>query len=56
MTTRDEAKRLLSRLNDDDIVEIDSQGRIHAPGTSPLLPQGKPIAGISDAKGEYAWT
>jgi hypothetical protein len=53
MTTRDEAERLLSTLNDDDIVEIDEDGRPHKVGTTASVQPGKPVAGISDAKGEY---
>ncbi len=53
MTTRDEAERLLSSLSDDDLVEIDSNGNVYAVGKAPQLGAGKPIAGISDQKGEY---
>lgn len=60
MTSREEAERLLSSLDDGDLVEIDSNGNIYAVGNAPAAASGKSIAGISDQKGEYGrgdtWT
>jgi hypothetical protein len=60
VTSREEAERLLSTLHDDELVEIDGNGGIHAVGQAPAVRVGKPIAGISDQKGEYCgrhqWT
>ncbi|MGI5502353.1 hypothetical protein [Lentzea sp. CA-135723] len=53
MTSREEAERLLSSLGDEDLVEIDSNGKIYAVGKSPAAAPGKSIAGISDQRGEY---
>ncbi|MEV4806317.1 hypothetical protein AB0K18_40515 [Nonomuraea sp. NPDC049421] len=53
MTTREEAERLLSSLNDSDLVEIDARGNVYASGAAPQPNQGKLIPGISDQKGEY---
>jgi hypothetical protein len=54
VTSRTEAERLLSSLSDDDLVEVGSDGNIYAVGKSPAAFLGnKPIAGISDQKGEY---
>lgn len=53
MTTREEAERLLSSLNEDDLVEIGPDGQLYSPGKSPVAREQKPIAGILDQKGEY---
>lgn len=53
MTSREEAEHILSTLNENDLVEIDSRGNIHAIGEAPQATAGKPIAGITDQKGEY---
>lgn len=53
MTPREEAERLLSSVPDSQLVEIDDEGKLYAPGTAPVVQQGKPIAGISDQRGEY---
>ena len=60
VTSREDAERLLSTMHDDELVEIDSNGVIYAVGNAPAARAGKPIAGISDQKGEYGgrqqWT
>jgi len=53
VTSREEAERLLSTMHDDELVEIDSSGVIYPVGKAPAARAGKPIAGISDQKGEY---
>lgn len=40
-------------MHDDELVEIDSSGVIYPVGKAPAARAGKPIAGISDQKGEY---
>ncbi|MFC0533284.1 hypothetical protein [Phytohabitans kaempferiae] len=54
MTSREEAERLLKSIGEDDIVEIDEEGRPRQTGTSMAAPREKPVAGISDSKGEYS--
>lgn len=54
MTSREEAERLLSSLNEDDLVEIGADGTVYAVGKAPRANAGKPIAGISDQQGEYS--
>jgi len=55
MARKDEVELLLSG-DDDEIVEIGPDGQIYRYGTSPKALKGKPIAGISDQKGEYGLT
>lgn len=52
MTTRSEAERLLSLQHDDQMVEIDADGRIYDLGQAPDVRGAKPTT-IRDQKGEY---
>ncbi|MCX5204124.1 hypothetical protein OG897_22065 [Streptomyces sp. NBC_00237] len=52
MTSREEAERILSSANDDDLIEIGADGTVYVVGSAPSA-AGKRIPGISDPKGEY---